>query len=166
MNIQFDNRMDQINPTSIPTQDHLFLNSVLKAGRFSLHFLEMLVAMMAGMPVFSLVRHLIPASSSFASAFKSGTITYSLNMTVFMTVPMVAWMIVRGHGWRHSLEMAFAMAAPVAVTTLLRLLGADAYLPWLGNASHIGMLLGMLIVMLRSRDHYTGKPSHTAHVTH
>ncbi len=144
---------------SIPAHDHQIRNTASQVGRFSLHFLEMLLAMMAGMPIFSLVRSLIPASSSVAAAFKAGTISYSIAMTVFMTVPMVAWMIVRGHGWRHSLEMAFAMCAPVAAIIVLRLLGVDA--PWLGNASHAGMFLGMLGIMLYRRAEYT--TGHAAH---
>ncbi len=155
-----------IHTASIPMTDNLFRNTVLQVGRFSIHFLEMVVAMMVGMPVLFLVRNLIPASSSIAAALKSGTISYTITMTIFMTLPMVVWMIVRGHGWRHSLEMALAMVAPVAVTIVLRLVGADSFLPWLGNAGHIGMFFGMLIVMLYRRDHYTGKASHSAHATH
>ena len=147
---------------SVPMHDHQNRNTASQVGRFSLHFLEMLLAMMAGMPIFSLARSLIPASSSVAAAFKSGTISYSITMTVFMTLPMVAWMIVRGHGWRHSAEMAFAMLAPVAAIIVLRLLGADAYLPWLDNVSHLAMPLGMIIAMLYRRAEYT--TGHAAHV--
>ncbi len=146
--------------------DHQILNSASKVGHFLLHLLEMLVAMMIGMPILFMVRNLIPASSSYAAAFKSGTILSGLAMAIFMTVPMVTWMIVRGHGWRHSAEMGFAMFAPVAVVVGLRLLGADTYLPWLRNASHLGMFLGMLIAMLYRRDHYTGTTSHSAHTAH
>ncbi len=155
-----------IHTASIPMTDIRIRSTALQVGRFCLHFLEMTVAMMVGMPILFLVRNLVPASSGLAEAFKSGTISYSITMTVFMTLPMVAWMIVRGHGWRHSREMALAMVAPVAVAAVLSLLGAAAYLPWLGNASHFGMFLGMLIVMLYHRDHYTGKTSHSAHTAH
>ncbi len=166
MNIQIDNPLDQINPVSIPTQVRPVLNSVLKVGRFILHFLEMTAAMMVGMPILSMLRNLIPASSSYAAAFKSGTIPSELAMAIAMTVPMVAWMIVRGHGRRHSLEMGFAMFAPVAAIVVLRLLGADAYLPWLRNASHPAMFLGMVIAMLPRRGHYMGKAGHATHTTH
>jgi hypothetical protein len=87
-------------------------------------------------------------------------------MGVFMTVPMVIWMIVRGHGWRHSAEMAFAMVAPVAATIGLSLLGVGESQPWISKVSHLGMLLGMLIAMLYRRDHYTGKAHHSGHMTH
>ncbi len=36
-----------------------------------------------------------------------------LAMAVGMTVPMVAWMLFRGMGWRNSFEMAGAMILPV-----------------------------------------------------
>ena len=80
-----------------------------------------------------------------------------------MTVPMVAWMIVRGHGWQHSAEMAFAMSAPMAVVIVVRLLGGGASQPWLIQIGYLGMFLGMLIAMLYRRDHYTGKAGHSAH---
>ncbi len=158
--------MDHINVTSVQAHDHWIRNTASQMGRFSLHFLEMLLAMMAGMPILYMLRNLIPASSSFAAAYQSGTVLSDLAMAVFMTLPMGAWMIVRGHGWRHSAEMAFAMFAPVAAVIVLRLLGADAYLPWLDKASHLGMFLGMMMVMLYRRDHYMGIAGHAAHVTH
>jgi hypothetical protein len=79
---------------------------------------------------------------------------------------MVAWMIVRGHGWRHGAEMAIAMLAPVAASLLPRLLGADADLAWITDLSHPGMFLGMLVAMLYRRDHYTGSTGPSAHAAH
>jgi hypothetical protein len=162
--------MNQVENTAAPsTQAHedRIRTSAWKVGRFTLHFLEMMVAMMVGMPFFFMLRNLIPASSIYAAAFVRGTNLYDLAMGVVMTVPMVIWMIVRGHGWRHSAEMAFAMFAPVAASVMLRLLvGADTYQPWLRQAGYWGMFLGMLIAMLYRRDHYTGKAGHSAHATH
>src|SRR5512141_1318399 len=117
MNIENEIQMNHINTASIQMHDDRSRNSAAKVGHFILHLLEMVVAMMAGMPILSMLRTLIPPSSIFAAAIKSGTNLSSLTMAVFMTVPMVAWMIVRGHGWRHSAEMAFAMVAPVVVAT-------------------------------------------------
>ncbi len=166
MNIHIDPPMNQFQSASVPMQNHRSLNSALKVGHFLLHLLEMTVVMMVGMPILFMLRSLIPASSSYAAAFKSGTILFEFAMAIFMTVPMVAWMIGRGHGWRHSAEMGFAMFSPVALVILLRLLGADTYLPWLSQASHLGMFLGMLIAMLYRRDHYTGRANHSAHAAH
>jgi AraC family transcriptional regulator, transcriptional activator FtrA len=68
---------------------------------------------------------------------------------VSMTLPMVAWMRIRGHGWRHGFEMAAGMLMPWAAV-----LGASWALPWLSSAADAAMLLGMLGVMLVRRDHY------------
>jgi hypothetical protein len=77
------------------------------------HFLEMLGIMVAGM---------IAAGAIFLSVVGLKTwdeITFVyptqalLAMAVGMTVPMVAWMLYRGMGWRNSYEMALAMVLPV-----------------------------------------------------
>src|SRR5512141_878024 len=104
---------DHIHTASIPAQEHKIRSFAAKVGRFSLHFLEMMLAMMVGMPILFLLRRLIPASSSYKAIFVSGTNLHDLAMVVFMVIPMVIWMVVRGHGWRHSAEMAFAMSAPL-----------------------------------------------------
>jgi hypothetical protein len=153
-----------IHTASIPVQDHKIRSSAAKVARFGLHYLEMVMAMMVGMPFFFMLRNVIPASSGYTAVFVRGTILFDLAMVVVMTVPMVAWMIVRGHGWRHSAEMAFAMSAPMIVVITLRLLvGSDTYLPWFRQVGYNGMFLGMLIAMLYRRDHYTGKADHSAH---
>ncbi len=53
----------QIHTVSIAAQDHKILSSAAKLGRFTLHFLEMTVAMTVGMPFFFMLRNRIPASS-------------------------------------------------------------------------------------------------------
>ncbi len=150
---------------TIHTHHHEQQSIFSRAGYFILHLLEMTLAMMVGMPVLFMVRNLVPISSPYAAVLKSGTIQSDFVMTVFMAVPMVAWMIVRRHGWRHSVEMAVGMSAPVAGVVVLRLLGAGAYLPWLSKAGHLAMFLGMLAAMLYRVDHYTaGHASHQQHV--
>ena len=154
--------LDHIKTDDTQVYDHRIRNRARPVGRFIRHLLEMLLAMEAGMAILYLLGNLIPPSSSYAAAFESGTNLHAIMMAVFMTVPMVAWMIVRGHGWRLGAEMAFAMSAPVAAIIVLRLLGADAYLPWLAKASSPVMYLGMLAAMPYRRVHYTGHSAHTA----
>lgn len=129
-------------------------------GRFLLHLLEMLLAMQAGMVIFHLLVNQIPATSSLAVVVDSETVVHNVVMDVFMTVPMLAWMILRRHGWRYSLEMGLAMLAPVAVINLLCSLGAVEYLPWLAGASGPAMYFGMLGAMLYRRNHIAGKAGH------
>jgi hypothetical protein len=137
----------------------------LKVGRFLWHYAEMLLAMGIGGFFFSLLFGQIPESSSYAAVFERGTYVRSIVSSIFMTVPMMAWMIWRGHGWRHSWEMTGAMLAPVAAIIALRLLGADAFLPWLSKINCPAMDLAMLVYMLYHRDHYTGGAGHSAHTT-
>ena len=137
-----------------------------KVGRFLLHLLEMLLAMEAGMVVFHLLANQIPATSSLATVADNETVLHNVVMDVFMTVPMLVWMILRGHGWRHSLEMGVAMLAPVAVINLLCSLVAVKYLPWLAGASGPAMYFGMLAAMLYRRDHITVKAGHSGHAAH
>jgi hypothetical protein len=126
-----------------------FPPAVLSAGRFVLHFLEMVVAMMAGMLVF----HMLPLQLAPTS------LDYQVGMALFMTVPMVAWMRVRGHAWRHTVEMSVGMLAPWAAVLALVALGAGSAAPWLAQLDGPAMLLGMLAVMLL-------RPTHYAHAHH
>lgn len=98
--------------------DHPVRDIASKAGRFFLHLLEMLIAMQIGMSVFHLMLGLLRIYSN-SRAVEAGTTLHAVVMTVFMTVPMAAWMLIRGHGWRHCTEMVIAMIAPVALIGLL-----------------------------------------------
>jgi hypothetical protein len=158
-------KVKALHPSHIKALDHPMLGSAKKVGRFILHLMEMLLSMLAGMPLLILLENLVPVSSPFAAAFRSGTNLYDFNHAIFMTVPMVTWMMVRRHGWQHSAEMAVAMLAPVAASIGLSLLGAETYLPWLEDASHPAMLLGMLLAMLYRREHYTGNAGHPPPIT-
>lgn len=137
--------------------------SASKVGRFLLHFLEMQIAMVLGMiPWHWLVRELRD-SPAYAEVFQRGSALSTIGHGLFMTVPMVAWMILRRHGWRHSLEMGVAMFAPGVVIIVLCWLGADAYWPWLITLASPAGTLGMLVYMLYRRDHFTEKAGHSAH---
>ena len=151
--------MTAITPKTTIEHGHQMRGLISKTGRFVLHLLEMLLAMQAGMVVFHLMLGLIRTYSN-STAWEAGTILHVITMTVFMIVPMAAWMIFRGHGWRHCAEMVIAMTAPIALIGLLCQLGVDAYIPWLVGASTPAMLLGMIVAMLYRRDHYTQAKSH------
>ena len=141
-------------------------NLASKTVRFLLHFLEMQIAMVVGMiPWHWLVREL-RASPVYAEAFQRGSDLSILGHGLFMTIPMVAWMILRRHGWQHSLEMGAAMLAPSVAIIVVCWLGVDTYWPWLiGLASPAGTL-GMLAYMLYRRDHFTLPATHSTHSAH
>ncbi len=122
----------------------------LSAGRFVLHFVEMLLAMFVGM----LIYMAIPGVMGLP------LFLHQLGMAVSMTVPMVVWMRVRGHGLRHGFEMAAGMVIPWAAVLALVALGAANALPWLASAADPAMLLGMFGVMLLRREHYAPGAAH------
>jgi hypothetical protein len=118
-------------------------------GRFVLHFAEMCLAMVAGMLLFMAVPGVMALPP----------LAHQLGMAVAMSVPMIAWMRIRGHGWRPGLEMSLGMLAPWALVLVLVRLGAADAAPWLADADGAAMLLGMLAVMLL-------RPAHHAHAAH
>jgi hypothetical protein len=82
-----------------------------------------------------------------------------LGMGITMTLPMVAWMRYRGHGWAASNEMAASMLIPTAGVIALLGAGLVGDVGTLLMAEHVVMLPSMLVAMLLRRDEY----SHGAH---
>ncbi|MCC7372467.1 MAG: DJ-1/PfpI family protein [Chloroflexi bacterium] len=134
---------------------------LLAGGRFVLHFGEMSLAMLLGMVVFHLLAGGRPGQGGTASGSAAFLVAWELGMMVFMTVPMVAWMRVRGHSWQDGLEMSVGMLAPVIAIDLLLVAGLGGPWPWLQHLSGPAMLLGMLAVMLARLDRYAGHAHHT-----
>ena len=125
---------------------------------FVRHYGEMVIAMFAGMLVLGLPAEagLRAMGTSSSDLQVDAPAVLFLGMALTMTVPMVAWMRYRGHGWRPCLEMAAAMFVPTFVA--IALLGAvdfDTLMMW----EHVGMLLAMLGAML-------ARPSEYLHVHH
>ena len=122
-------------------------------GRFVGHYLEIVVAAIAGMVVLGPVESMLLKSIGWAevvASFEAATLVMATNMTV----AGVAWMRVRRHSWAAIAEMAVAMYAPFLVL----------FPPlWLGVLSatglmilgHVLMLLTIAAAMLRRRDKYT-----------
>ena len=139
--------------------------AIARVRSFVFHFLEMQIAMGLGALVCYLVTRLIRASSSIATIYHPGTYLYTAGDLLFLTVPVVAWMILRSYSWRHSLEMVVAMSAPVAAIIVLGELAGYAYLLWLVTAMYPAMSLGMLLYMLYRRDQFTVRVGHSTHLT-
>lgn len=75
------------------------------------HFVEMVVAMAIGMIAGAAV-FLTIVRMTWDEALLRYPVLCLLVMAFSMTLPMVAWMHHRGHGWRSSSEMAAAMIVP------------------------------------------------------
>lgn len=76
------------------------------------HLGQMLVVMMVGM-VGAAAIYLGSIGMSADQAFKAHPMAILLVVSAGMSIPMAAWMLFRGMGWRNSAEMAAAMALPV-----------------------------------------------------
>jgi hypothetical protein len=120
-----------------------------------IRFLELQIPMGLGALVCYLLGRMIPASSSLAKFYRPGTYVFAIGDVLFLTVPVVAWMIFRGYGRQLSLEMAVAMIAPVAVIALVGELAGSTYLLWLVTGMYPTMCLGILFYMLYRRDEFT-----------
>jgi hypothetical protein len=121
---------------------------------FVRHYLEMVVAMVAGMVIVGAgVRGILALGGlEFPAQYPEVT---ALGMAFDMSVGMVVWMRYRGHGWASTLEMVGAMFAPaIALLPLLWLdvISGDV----LVLLEHVAMLPLMWAVMLRRRTEYGG----------
>ena len=122
-------------------------------GRFVGHYLQILLAAVAGMVVLGPAESMLLNPIGWAGLLAHAE-TATLVMATNMTVATAAWMRVRRHGWAAIGEMAVAMYAPFVVL----------FPPlWLGMVSvngllvlgHLLMLVTIAAAMLRRRDEYT-----------
>jgi hypothetical protein len=123
---------------------------------FVRHYAEMVLVMFVGMAILYPPAEglLFAMGSSTAELQRDAPSAALLGMAFGMTVPMVAWMRLRGHAWRPSLEMAASMVVPglgvVALLASSLVKDFDALL----LIEHVVMLASMLAVMLLRRDEY------------
>jgi hypothetical protein len=119
---------------------------------FVRHYVEMVVAMLLGMaalyPLWA-----IATGAAVEESWVKRTEIEMLVMATSMTVPMVAWMLHRGHGILPVVEMSAAMYAGFVV--LFPLL-------WAGTLDEMGVMMWghvlmpvlMLVAMLARREEY------------
>jgi hypothetical protein len=124
---------------------------------FVRHYAEMLAAMFLGMFVLGIpaLVALGAAGVSSAELRADAPALLLLGMGVTMTMPMVAWMRHRGHGWAASNEMSASMLIPTA--GVIGLLGAGLVddVGTLLMIEHVVMLPSMLLAMLLRRGEYS-----------
>jgi len=131
-------------------------STTFAVGRFILHFVEMVIAMALGMAIFGPIRATL-VDEGYTTLLDRTSLDYQVWMNLFMIVPMVLWMRVRGCTWGHGAGMAVAMVVPPAAVLVLCRLGMTDVLPWFTTSlTGAAMLLGMLGFMLSRREMYTG----------
>ena len=129
------------------------------AGRFARHYAEMVAAMFAGMIALGLPAGIALSGLGIELA-DDAPAALLLGMGITMTVPMVAWMRHRGHGWAASNEMAASMIIPsVAVVGLLSA-GVVVETGTLLAIQHVVMFPAMVAVMFLRLDEYTHAHAH------
>ena len=121
--------------------------------RFVGHYLEIVVAAVAGMVVLGPAESMLLNPIGWAEVvarFEAATLVMATNMTV----AAAAWMRFRRHGWAAIAEMAVAMYAPFLVLfppLWLGVLSASGLMA----LGHVLMLFTIAAAMLRRRDQYT-----------
>jgi hypothetical protein len=124
---------------------------------FARHYGEMVLAMLLGMAVLWMPAKLALGAAGMSSQeLHDSAAAMLLVMATTMTVPMVAWMRFRGHGWPASLEMAASMYLPAFAALALHSGGVLEDLGVLMTLEHVAMLLSMLAAMLLRRAEYSG----------
>jgi hypothetical protein len=121
--------------------------------RFIRHYLEMVLAMVAGMVVLGPLESVALGALGASHALDRPELNV-LVMATNMTVAMSAWMRFRGHTWAPVAEMAAAMYLPFVVLFVPLWLGTitEATLMFAG---HLLMLPAMALAMLLRREEYT-----------
>ena len=116
---------------------------------FLRHYGEMVLAMFLGMAVLGL-----PADWALRSVGADSDAFMFLGMATTMTVPMVGWMLYRGHGWRANAEMSASMFVPTFAVIGVLSAGLLTDIGMLMVIEHVAMLLAMAGVMLLRPDEY------------
>jgi hypothetical protein len=127
------------------------------ARHFVRHYVEMVIAMFLGMAILGLPAGwaLSAAGSSWSALNDDAPALMFLAMATTMTVPMVAWMRYRGHGWRANAEMSASMFVPTFAVIAMLGAGLVSDIGVLLIVEHVAMLLSMLAVMLLRPAEYS-----------
>ena len=129
------------------------------AAHFARHYAEMVVAMFAGMIVLGMPAWLALSGLGVELA-NDAPAAMLLGMGITMTVPMVAWMRYRGHGWGASNEMAASMMIPTFGVVALLAAGLLEETGTLLAIQHVVMFPAMLAVMFLRVEEYTHAHAH------
>ena len=129
---------------------------------FIRHYIEMLIAMVLGMFVLGIpLAGLLGVAGVGVDTWETDAPKLMLLWMAFvMSVPMVAWMRYRGHGWAPSWEMTASMFIPSFAAIALLWAGVVDERGTLMAIQHAGMFPAMLVAMLLRRDEYTGHERH------
>jgi hypothetical protein len=121
---------------------------------FWLHLVEMVAAMGVGMAAGMRVYVAVAGLSSTDQAYRLYPAQSVSAMAISMTLPMIGWMLLRGHGRRNSAEMAAAMLLPAIPFVIL----CSLHVLMGGTSAGVYMVLStlaMISLMVYRRDAYS-----------
>ena len=121
-------------------------------GALTRHYLEMVLTMVLGMIVLHPLWAVSFNAMGLPDALDHATVM-ALVMATDMSLGMGAWMRLRGHSWRHIVEMGAPMYLPFAVFVPPVWFGALSGGAMI-SAGHLLMLPTMLALMLWRRNEY------------
>ena len=133
-----------------------------KVGHFLWHYVQMCMACCVGGVTLGIIFFGGAALIGYSDLIVRAPYFSTLVLAVILTVPMVAWMRFRRHGWRPSLEMG---AATMGLGIVLITLGTIGIVP-VGDMFEWVTRLAcpvMLVPMLLRLNLYTGSMDHRAH---
>jgi hypothetical protein len=122
---------------------------------FLRHYAEMVAAMFLGMAVLG-----YPVDWVMSRLGASSDEFMFLGMATTMTVPMVGWMMYRGHGWRANAEMSASMFVPTFAVIGSLATGLLTDIGVLMIIEHVVMLAAMVGVMLLRPEEYSHPHGH------
>lgn len=140
----------------------LSLRPTTSKRAFARHFVEMLLAMVAGMAMLGALVTLLLVALGCSNLLDVHVDLHGIIMATNMSIGMGLWMRHRGHDREQIGQMTAAMYLPFVVLLVpywTGLLGGSTYLA----GAHVLMLPAMLGIMLRHRDVYA--IDHGAHLT-
>jgi len=138
------------------------------AGRFVAQFLEMCAAMCAGGLALSFLFFGAAGLVGFPDFVQRFTPLSMLVLGINWALAMGIWMAIRGHAWRHNLEMSstsIIVAVLFMIGFWLGLVHVKTNLGWFSLfALQCGPSCVMMVAYMLFRfDHYSGRTGHHAH---
>lgn len=138
---------------------------VRPGGRFVAELLGMCAVMCVGGNLVSFAFFEGAKLLGYANLAQQAPELSILAIAVALSLPMMIYMAIRGHGWRHNLVMSagtFAVAILLIAATWLAFVPPGFFTSW---KPVFGLVCGpacavMFVVMLFSFDMYTGRAAH------
>jgi hypothetical protein len=141
------------NPLSRPHSAVPGLQHKRRISPFWRHFREMFAAMAVGMIATVAIFEFIVGLKTWEQVTTLYPTQALLAMAAGMSIPMVAWMLFRGMGWKNSYEMAAAMV--LSVIPFLCLVWLDITKTAQCGAYCVLTIVTMLVVMGYRRREYS-----------